>query len=351
MPADKGGMEKFKAFADKQFLMIGLVIALLSGLIFPAPGRWLTINAKMSFGGKDWGLPQLAVIIIFVNSGMGLQSLSKLNHPKALSFGILFTLFITPLLAWPLLVFFKGYVNMVLLQGLSLFCAVPTTLSSGIAMVQNANGNVPLAILLTTVTNLAGVFTMPISMSYIFKGASVHISSADMMFQLSCLTLLPLLLGLVLKNAVVAIATFAKDYKKPLTKLQNCCIFLVVWLMTSGAQSKVMHTSASDLVICIMLAILIHVVYRFCAYFAANAAKFEPEEWICVVLMCSQKSLPACVSVISCLPEELRLQGGVLIVPCIMCHFSQLMIDGFLAIRWKVPENELNKQKCVPLLA
>merc|ERR1719387_1540458 len=104
--------------------------------------------------------------------------------------------------------------------------------------------------------------------------------------------------------------------------------------MTSGAQAKIISTPPMDLLICAILAILVHVVYRFGSYFAANAANLGPEEWICVVLMCSQKSLPVCVSVISCLPSQLQEKSGLLIVPCIMAHFSQLMIDGFLAIRW-----------------
>merc|ERR1719284_1452600 len=29
---------------------------------------------------------------------------------------------------------------------------------------------------------------------------------------------------------------------------------------------------------------------------------------------------------------------GTMIVPCIMSHFSQLMIDGFLADRWKLDD-------------
>jgi sodium/bile acid cotransporter 7 len=332
-----------KAFINKNFLMLGLVVSLLFGLVCPWPGIWCGSHLTMDIAGKKRGLPQLAVVIIFVNSGLGLASLSKLNHPKALVFGILFVLFITPTLCWPIITFLKNIVDLTLLQGLSLFCAVPTTLSSGVAMVQNANGNVPLAIFLTTVTNLLGVFTMPFTMTFIFQGASVQIKPQEMLFELSCLTLLPLLVGLILKFSSTKIATFAKDYKAPLTKMQNCCIFCVVWLMTSKAQSKIMGTAPLDLLVCAILAILIHVVYRFATYFAANAAQLGPEEWICVVLMCSQKSLPVCVSVLSCLPAELQAKSGVLIVPCIMCHFSQLMIDGFLAIRWKVPEQELKE--------
>merc|ERR1712151_450693 len=114
---------------------------------------------------------------------------------KALIVGSIFVLFITPLLGLPIL--YLGQitsVNKVLLQGMALFCSVPTTLSSGVAMVASANGNVPLALILTTVTNLLGVFTMPWTMSMIFSGAQVSIDGVKMLIQLVIQTLVPLLL-------------------------------------------------------------------------------------------------------------------------------------------------------------
>jgi len=332
---------RFIAWFDKNFLMIGLCLSLLLGLSFPEPGLALK-DVKLG----SWGIPQFAVVIIFIFSGIALQSPKEFLQPKALIMGGSFVLFITPLIGWPILHFLGKYVDLTLLQGMALFCAVPTTLSSGVAMVQQANGNVPLALFLTTVTNLAGVFTMPFSMSLIFH-STVSIDVMNMLYQIGCMTLLPLSVGMILRKTSAGIENFAKTHKKVLTKMQNCCIFSVVWLMSSGAQKEIKVTPPRDLLVCALLACLVHLVYRVGAWATANAAKLPPKEWVTVVLMCSQKSLPVCVSVLSCLPAELQPKTGLLIIPCIMGHFSQLMIDGFLTIRWTIPD----EQKKEPLLA
>jgi len=217
---------------------------------------------------------------------------------------------------------------------MALFCAVPTTLSSGVAMVKSAGGNVPLALILTTVTNLLGVFTMPYSMPVIFEGgeSDFKIDAMHMLKQLVCQTLIPLLGGIALQK-VPPVKKCVTNLKATLGKASNCCIFFVVWLNASGSQDKIVHFPLKDILVVVVLAILVHIVYRTAAYFLAETFKFPGPEWVALVLMCSQKSLPVCVSVLEALPD---VPKGTLIVPCIMSHFSQLMIDGFLADRWKL---------------
>jgi sodium/bile acid cotransporter 7 len=319
---------------DKNFLMLGLITALLIGLIFPLPGRSLK-DQNITLG--PFSLSQVAVILIFIISGVTLQKITNWKETlKALIIGSIFVLFLSPLVGLPIL--YLGQVtavNNVLLQGMALFCAVPTTLSSGVAMVKSANGNVALALILTTVTNLLGVFTMPWSMSVIFSGADVEIKVRPMLVDLVIQTLVPLLFGIAL-GKINSVQEFATKWKSVLTKCSNCCIFFVVWLNTSGSQDKIVHFPLMDLGVVVLLAITVHIIYRVSAYIMATASNFPSKEWVAVVLMCSQKSLPVCVSVMAALPLELQANTGTMIVPCIMSHFSQLMIDGALADRWKL---------------
>lgn len=333
-----GKYAAWAAWVDKNFLMLGLVLALSIGLVLPEPGKALT-DAHIQIG--PFSLSQIAVIAIFMISGVTLQKITQWKETlRALVIGSIFVLFITPCLGLPILCLDQVTpVNKVLLQGMALFCAVPTTLSSGVAMVNSANGNVPLALILTTVTNLLGVFTMPWSMSVIFSGAEVSIDGLKMLAQLVYQTLIPLLLGIALRRLVPAVEKFAKDKKKLLGRSSNCCIFFVVWLNTSGSQDQIVHFPLADLGVVALLAILVHIIYRTSAYLLATCCNFPGKEWVAVVLMCSQKSLPVCVSVMEALPVGLQANKGTMIVPCIMSHFSQLMIDGFLADRWKLDDS------------
>lgn len=329
-------MAKLAKWIDENFLMLGLITALLVGLIFPLPGRSLK-EQNITLG--SFSLSQVAVILIFMISGVTLQKDTNWKETrKALLIGSIFVLFLSPLVGLPILYLGKVTpVNKVLLQGMALFCAVPTTLSSGVAMVKSANGNVTLALILTTVTNLLGVFTMPWSMSVIFSGADVKIDGVKMLTNLVIQTLLPLLFGIALQG-IAPVKKVVTAWKKVLGKCSNCCIFFVVWLNTSGSQDKIVHFPPLDLGVVVLLAIAVHIIYRVSAYIVATASNFPSKEWVAIVLMCSQKSLPVCVSVMAALPHELQVNTGTMIVPCILSHFSQLMIDGFLADRWKLDD-------------
>lgn len=331
-----------KDFLIKNFLIIGLLAVITFGLVCPSPGE--------SLDGIQIGtfrLPQVAVIVIFIVSGLCLDSISECLQYKALTLSIVLVLGVTPLLAWPILHFGHGYVEESLLQGLAVFCVVPTTLSSGVTMVTQAKGNVSLAVLLTTVTNLLGVGTMPWSVSKIFE-TTVPIKPSEMLFELIWLTLVPLIVGMLLREVIPAAKSFAKTNKKVLGLCQNSCILLVVLLMTSSAQPKIMSTDSADLWMALAIAAAIHLVYRVVGYVSSTAAVLEPREWVTVVLMSSQKSLPVCVSVMSALPADLRRNSGLMIVPCIMAHASQLIIDSILAVRWEVHDEK--KAMKAPLL-
>ncbi|CAJ1369337.1 unnamed protein product [Effrenium voratum] len=334
-----GNAMSTKDWILKNFLILGLLAVITFGLLCPAPGEALD---EIQFG--TFRLPQVAVIVIFVVSGLCLDSISECLQYKALALSIFLVLGVTPLLAWPILHFGQGYANETLLQGLAVFCVVPTTLSSGVTMVTQAKGNVSLAVLLTTITNLMGVGTMPWSVSKIFA-ASVEIKPSQMLFELLWLTLVPLVVGMGLREVFPVAKSFAKTNKKVLGLCQNSCILLVVLLMTSSAQPQIVTTDSSDLSVALAIAAGIHLVYRVVGYFSATAAMLEPREWVTVVLMSSQKSLPVCVSVMSALPPSLRKHSGLMIVPCIMAHASQLIIDSILAVRWEVME-----EKKAPLL-
>jgi len=321
-----------KDFILKNFLILGLLTIITFGMIFPQPGLYLN---TLKLAGLT--MPDVAIDLIFVLSGLALESFSDALQYKALFLGMTLVLLVTPLLACPILYLPTVYpqLNVSLLQGMALFCVVPTTLSSGVTMITQAKGNVSLAILLTSVTNVLGVFTMSFSASKVFS-ASIEVSPWEMLYELVWLTLVPLCVGMALRRFVKPLREFATRNKKPLGLSQNSCILFVVLLMISKAQSSIFSASGQDLTLCLTLAATVHLIYRLLGYFVATTARLPPKEWVTIVLMCSQKSLPVCVSVLQALPADLRAKSGLFILPCVMAHAAQLIIDSILAVRWQV---------------
>lgn len=334
-----------KDFLIKNFLILGLLSVITFGLLCPGPGQAL-VGVKI--GGMT--LPDIAIDVIFVVSGVCLDSVADALQPKALGLGMILVLFVTPCLA-PCILYLHVLnpgLNFKLLQGMALFTIVPTTLSSGVTMITQAKGNVSLAILLTSVTNILGVFTMSMTASHVFS-SSVKIDPTEMLRELICLTLLPLVFGMCLRRFVAPIRDFAKKYKKPLGLSQNSCILFVVFLMISKAQPSIFEAKGSDLTLCLCLAAGVHLIYRIIGWAVATGAALPPAEWVTIVLMSSQKSLPVCVSILAALPQELKKSGGLFILPCIMAHAAQLIIDSMLAVRWEV-KAEQAAEKAAPLL-
>lgn len=66
--------------------------------------------------------------------------------------------------------------------------------------------------------------------------------------------------------------------------------------------------------------------------------KLKRREFKAVVLMSSQKTLPVSVVVIGFL--DAIGEEGLMTVPCIVAHISQLFIDAYIASKWAEDEVE-----------
>lgn len=53
-----------------------------------------------------------------------------------------------------------------------------------------------------------------------------------------------------------------------------------------------------------------------------------------VIILTSQKTLPVAVTVISFLDGLESLNLGIMVIPCILCHLCQLLIDGLFVNKW-----------------
>lgn len=60
--------------------------------------------------------------------------------------------------------------------------------------------------------------------------------------------------------------------------------------------------------------------------------KLKRREFKAVVLMSSQKTLPVSVTVISFLGAV--GEEGLMTIPCVVAHMSQLFIDAYISSRW-----------------
>ena len=83
-------------------------------------------------------------------------------------------------------------------RGVVVFCCTPCAVSSGVVMTAIAGGSVSMALMLTVVANLAGVFTTPVLLPLFMRSDSdITIDAVSMLINLILTILIPTIGGKV----------------------------------------------------------------------------------------------------------------------------------------------------------
>jgi sodium/bile acid cotransporter 7 len=163
----------------KHFLVLGLLLAIIVGAAAPVLGAAISRWDLCGGLGCVGGVQTICVVVIFVITGLTLKTDEVKEAlrawPEAI-YGILSILFLTPLLA--LVPRELSFLPREFQIGFILFCSMPTTINSGVALVTAGKGNVALALLLTVASNLLGVFTVPFFLSLLLDVSDIKVSTA-----------------------------------------------------------------------------------------------------------------------------------------------------------------------------
>jgi hypothetical protein len=126
--------------------------------------------------------------------------------------------------------------------------------------------------------------------------------------------------------------------------LSSSLLISVPWMSMSAASDDIGRARPADIALLCLLGAALHAAllclnFAGCAGVAAaaGAAGLPPmglAERKAVVISASQKTLNTAISVIAFLPPALG-DRGLITVPCIIAHFAQIIMDGFLVSYWR----------------
>jgi len=313
-----------QAFCLKHFLPLGFLTAIIFGLGAPVLGK-----GAGSPEVNGWRLvPTMLVCNIFIISGLTLKTediVKAVKEWKGIVIGLGLILVLTPSAAF-------AAINLPLepepfRYGLAVFCCVPTTLSSGVALVKSAGGNDALALILTVSTNLMGIFTVPYMLKLVLTAADVELDSMQLLTKLMLTLLVPLIVGKLLQ-LVPGVADWVKKWKKQLGLLNNGSLICIVWIKISQSSDKLYSTEPYQLAMVTAAGICLHLSYLAVNWLLLKLVSLPEAEYKAVWIMASQKTLPVSISIISFLDEDVVGEQGLLAIPCIVGHISQLFIDA-----------------------
>ena len=243
-----------------------------------------------------------------------------------------FTFCVFPLLWLAFRAAFRGAIPSHLMLGFLYLAALPSTISSSVAMTGIARGNVAGAIFNATLSSLLGVFFTPFIVSVGAGDAGGQLSLGDAMLKIAGLLVLPLVVGQVLRPAFGA--RFAR-YKPYTNVFDRCVILLLVFvsfcdsvragLGTNYGVGTIATTAAGAGA---FLAVVLFLTRR-----TARWLGFDTEDEIAVVFCGSKKTLASGV------PMAKLLFGahpglGVIVLPIMFYHQLQLLVCSVLADRY-----------------
>jgi len=315
-------------FKDK--FLLGMIACVVLATLFPDIGKTGgTIHAdKLS----DWG-----IALIFFFHGLGISR--KNLRDGILSWRIHVCVQITTFVVFPIVAFLfcaivQHFVPADLVLGFYFLGAIPSTISSSVAMTAVARGNVPAAIFNASLSSILGIFLTPLIVGiFTATGSGAGTLPLDeTFFNLFILLFLPFLLGQILNPF------FYKKilpYKKYINGFDKVVILLLVFSSFADSVANGLWTDygAWLLVETFVGAAILLAVALTGTTFVARLLKFKKEDEITAVFCGSKKTLAGGVPMAK-LIFGTAPQIGMIVLPIMFYHQLQLLVCTFLANRY-----------------
>jgi sodium/bile acid cotransporter 7 len=277
----------------------------------------------------------VGIFAVFFLHGVGLSTeklKAGMSRWKLHAVVQVFTFVVFPLLWLVLRATAGDLVPPHLLLGFLYLCALPSTISSSVAMTGLARGNVAAAIFNATLSSLLGVFLTPLIVSAAIGGSGGGLSLADAMLKIAALLVLPLVVGQLVRPFV---GTWFARYKRYTSFFDRCVILALVYVSFCDSVRAGLWTSygAGTIALTAGGAGLVLAIVLFLTRRVARALRFEVEDEIAAVFCGSKKTLASGV------PMAKLIFGahpglGLIVLPIMFYHQLQLLVCSVLAERY-----------------
>lgn len=314
-------------YLPDRFVMLMIASVVLATLI-PAIGRpdgplHLGLATKIGIG-----------LIFFLHgaklSPKKLKTGALLWRVHALTQATTFILF--PLLGLALYFATAGILPDPLRLGFFFLAAVPSTVSSSVALTGMGKGNVPVAVFNATLSGLIGLFLTPAIIAVVSKSGNANFSVVSAMIDIAQTLLLPFALG---QLARPLIGGWIDRYKWLVSGIDRGVILLIVFTSFAGAihagvftSFAAVHLILTFFLVCIMLIIALSITTMF-----SRQLKLERPDETAAVFCGATKSLangaPIAQIIFSKSPDL-----AIILLPLMLYHQLQLIICAVLANRY-----------------
>jgi sodium/bile acid cotransporter 7 len=312
----------------RDWFLAGMISAVALASLFPGIGR---------SGGPLHGdaLGDAGVFLVFLFHGLGLSAASLrsgMSRWRLHAVVQVFTFGVFPLLGVALSALLGGWLPPYLLLGFLYLCALPSTISSSVALTGVARGNVPGAIFNATLSSLLGIFLTPFLVGLASRTTGYALPLGEAMKNLAILLLLPFALGQALRPVL---GRWFTRWKQHISAFDKGVILLLVHVAFCDSVAAGLWTDygAGTLALAVAGAALVLAIVLVLSTAAARALRLDKEDEIAAVFCGSKKTLASGV------PMAKLLFGahpgiGLIVLPIMFYHQLQLFVCAVLAQRY-----------------
>ena len=306
-----------------------MVLAIILAALFPAPG------AHGGFLHPEL-LTKLGIALIFFLNGAMLSF-------NALKDGIMrwrlhliiqaSTFLLFPLIGLAFLAVAGRFISPDLQLGFFYLCALPSTVSSSVAMTSAARGNVPVAVFNATISSLIGIIVTPLWMSLLLKTSGHHLDVTGVFIDLVRWMVLPMIIGQLVRPLIGA---WLHRHKKLAQIADRGTILLLVY--TSFCDSFALNiwgtTNATVMISVIIATLVLFFAVLLLLWAVCDRSGIAPAFRAAVVFCGTKKSLATGVPMASLIFAAHPSGLGLILLPIMIYHPLQLLICTPLASRW-----------------
>jgi solute carrier family 10 (sodium/bile acid cotransporter), member 7 len=319
------------------WFLVAMLLAVGLAWLAPAPG---------AHGGSLHPelLNKLGVALIFFLHGLTLSAAALKAGTLRVRLHVivqLSTFLLFPLLGLLVMWLLREQLSGPLRTGVFFLCALPSTVSSSVALTAVARGNVPAAVFNATLSSILGIFLTPLWLGLIGGSNGQGLPLGAVILDLVLWLLLPLLVGQLLRPVFGA---FAVRHKPVISRIDRGTILLLIYTsFCDSFQAGIWSAHGlQPVLLSTVLSLLLLAIVMLCTNALSRAAKLDTEDRIVGIFCGSKKTLASGVPMA-------RLMFGhdpalsMILLPLMIYHPLQLVVCGWFAGRWGKRE-ELSPQ-------
>lgn len=310
------------------WFLCGMLLATVLAYFFPhfgASGGSMHAEVVINAG----------VFLVFFLHGINLSSEQIRHGLKNVRLHLMvqgFTFVVFPMI-WLLCKALLGtQVPALLMLGFFYLCALPSTISSSVALTGSAGGNVPAAIMNASLSSVLGIFITPWLVSLVVGTGAGGIDLGATLLDLCAMLLLPLVLGQLCRPLL---GKFFAKYKRYTNIADKLVILLLVYsAFCNSMMSGMWQQQGTGVIVtafvgvALLLALILTLTTR-----TAKALRFSQPDEVAAVFCATKKSLAAGA------PMAALIFGanpglGLILLPIMIYHPLQLIVCSVLAERY-----------------